>query len=76
MWEQGLSLTWGSFVITMSWTAAVTLILVGWSMGETGFGDAGLLFAGLAVCLTIVREHMKTRSVVRAVVREDRIRSI
>lgn len=76
MWEQGLSLTWGTFVGWVAWLVAAALVALGWLTDEPSMGQTGILFCGIAASMTVIRDNVKTRSVVRAVAREDKVRAI
>lgn len=76
MWEQGLSLAWGTVVMWAAWTISVGLVLVGWRIDEPSMGQTGIVFCAIGACLTVIRDNANTRRVVRAVAREDKVRAI
>lgn len=65
MWRCTISV--GSVLIGIAWTAAFTLVGVGWLTGVVYISHLGVVMGAMAGTLTLVREHQQTRRHIYAV---------
>ena len=76
MFDRGLNLSWACLLMWVAWLLAVVLIGVGWATGVIYVGHAGLVSAAVAATLVVRLDNERTREVVRAVHREEGLRSL
>lgn len=57
-------------MIAAAWAGTVSLILAGWVLDSDHLGLLGLAGSALAAALTIIRDNVRTRRMVRACTRE------
>lgn len=70
-WDSGVS--FGCLVMWTLWVSAVGLLAVA-TMADIGeLGLIGLGATGVAICVTLMREHRQTRRMVKMMVRESQL---